>query len=168
MSFEYGCVTDARLYVAGIAEPIPVSSATATYTLDSIPSATVNVPLGLPLTRLLNGLSATSPEVVLQTNLVNRRCLLTVTITRDAGSYILPAEYGTFVLFNGYISSTRFDKSGGSTSLSLEIVHWLSLLDYGSAISPQLHPTNPKNSFFNIRLALGGAGSPLGYALEAL
>jgi len=172
MSFEYGCITDARLYIEGIAEPIPVASATATYTIDSIPSAVVGIPLGVPLTRLLNDLPATSPEVVLQTNLVNRRCLLLVTITRDAGSYILPAEYGTFVVFDGYVSSTRFDKSGGSTNLKLEIVHWLSLLDYGSAISPQLHPTNPKNSFFNIRLALGGAGSPLGYApgsfIEAL
>jgi len=164
MSFEFGSVVDARLYIAGIAEPIPVSSATATYALDSIPTATINVPLGLPLTNLLNDLPSVSPEVIFHTNLVNRRCLLTVTISRDFGSYILPAEYGTFVMFNGFISSTRFDKTGNSTSLTLEAVHWLSILDYGSAISPQLHPINPKNSFFNIRLALGGAGSPFGYA----
>ena len=164
MAVRYGELVNAYAVIAGINEPIPVSSVTAVYSLNKVPVCRLEVPLGIPLTLYLNDIPSYSPDVLLNSNLINRQCLVFVVINSGPGSIFSPWVTGKFLVFNGYISSTDFVRTGNSTSLNIELLHWLSLLTYGSAISPTFHPLNPKNSFFNIRLTLGGAGSPLAYA----
>lgn len=164
MAVRYGELVNAYAIIAGIDEPIPVSSVTAVYSLNQVPVCQIEIPLGLPLTLYLNDIPSYSPDVLLNKNLINRQCLVFVVINQGPGSVFEPWSTGRFLIFNGYISATNFTRSGHNTSLNLEVLHWMSLLNYGSAISPNFHPLNPKNSFFNIRLTLGGAGSPLAYA----
>jgi len=143
-----------------------VSSYRVSYSLNSIPTATVRIPLG----REFNTEGISNGFLMLTNTFVDQPCYLVFSV-RDASEGFGLNPYisnGTYVLFAGYPTGVAFVKTSESIQLEVTLRHWLSDLDFASAMSSSSHPSNPKNLIYNPKLQFGGAGSGLNYALAGL
>jgi len=69
------------------------------------------------------------------------------------------------VIFEGYITGTGFEKSGGSAQYTVDIVHWLYDLDCTSAVSKYSHVSN--NSRYTFQAIINPASSAGGDTVVA-
>jgi hypothetical protein len=54
---------------------------------------------------------------------------------------------GPFIIFEGYVTGAAFRQNTASTELVLALTHWLSDLNFSSALSKQMHPLNPSQLY---------------------
>jgi hypothetical protein len=60
----------------------------------------------------------------------------------------VPWPDGERIIFEGRVTGTGFEKAAGGVRFVVHIVHWLSDLDFGSALTTRSHPTNPAQYTF--------------------
>lgn len=158
-------IADCKLYIPPSLQ-VDVSGFEANYTLNSIPTATVDVPVGREFRTEL----PSNSFALLSSLVIDRPCYLTVTFLDASEGYNLNPYLanGTYVVFAGYISNVTFAKTADRIVMRLTLRHWLSDLDFASTLSAASHPGNPKNLIYNPKLQFGGAGSGLTYSLVGL
>ncbi len=134
---------------------IDVVSFDVTYPLNGIPSATVEVPLGVEfITKILaNSIPATANAFTR-----GQQLFLIIDVRNNLGVRFV----GT--LFAGYISSVSFTGTGSSATLTLTLTHWLNYLNACSVLSGSFTTTNAKTIANIASLHLGGAGGYLSFA----
>lgn len=117
--------------------PVPVSAVHVDFALNTIPAATLNVPLGVDALRggtafplgTLAGASVEMPVVV----------TCAIATTGDG----VPVPSGPFTLFQGVFSGYGFHRGPSGASLRISARHWLGALDSASALSRYSQPSNP-------------------------
>ena len=60
----------------------------------------------------------------------------------------VPWPGGEQLVFEGRITGTGFQKQDGSVQFVVHMIHWLSDLDFSSALTTRSHPTNPAQYTF--------------------
>lgn len=67
---------------------------------------------------------------------------------------------GTFVIFDGYINGKPgIEKSAGTVSYVIHVMHWLGFADRTSCFSPTAAPDTPANLFVNLGFSLDAAAN---------
>ncbi len=64
-----------------------------------------------------------------------------------------------FKIFEGYVTGTGFTRSNQGAGFTLSLTHWLSALNFSSALSKTSHPLNPSQYFFTASYTPNLAGS---------
>lgn len=119
-----------------------VEALSATYGLNMIPTATVTVPLGSEIHQ--DG--STSPSYVYGTSADSLYKL--GDDSTPVGIYVRGAFFDTtgassvqeFCVFKGYVTDTFYERSAGSASMSVKLIHWLCHLTEFPLVNPLLSP----------------------------
>lgn len=113
------------------------------FSLNSVPTATINVALG----REVNSLK---PSPAHNLNLTRKtKVKVYWQAKNNAGTTKEKWKPGTQLLFDGDLVGDGYGRSPESVSLSLPLQHWLGRLGSGSCISGTSHPSNAADLTFN-------------------
>jgi hypothetical protein len=140
--------------------PISVTSFQCDYTINQIPQATIEAPLGMTRDYLI------STAHVLSGNLFRIPIVVVASVDYGFGS---PGTLGllldhplaypkVFLLFSGYVTKVTVIRREKGAFASLSCVHWLSQLDFSSGISSIIHPNNPAHLTFPAFYKTGAGG----------
>mgnify|MGYP001156624912 FL=1 len=165
MSIYVKRVFDCKLRLSG-GYTFDVSSFSANYALNGIPTAEVILPLGREFdTKLLS-----NSYSFLTSSFIDRPAYLYLSfLDNSEGVGLNPnISTGTYLVFAGYPSNVQYVKTADNLQLKVTLRHWLSDLDFASTLSAASHPSNPKTLICNPKLQFGGLGSGLGFALAGI
>jgi len=140
--------------------PISVTSFQCDYTINQIPQATIEAPLGMTRDYLI------STAHVLSGNLFRIPIVVVASInygfsTPGTLGLLLdhPLAYPkVFLLFSGYVTRVTVVRREKGAFASLSCVHWLSQLDFSSGLSSIIHPNNPGHLTFPAFFKTGAGG----------
>jgi hypothetical protein len=120
-----------------------VVAISATFGLNSIPTATLTVAVGF------DAKSGGSKKATIHTARpqLKPRDKAKVTLTIEAkglgGTVAGAKEAGTFTIFEGFLAGIGYQRSHNSANYVLQLVHWLDDLNNSSALNGDWHPNAP-------------------------
>lgn len=133
-----------------------IQSLSVTYGLNMIPIANITVPLG----STLNQDGSTSPSYVYGGSSDSLYKL--GDDSTPVGIYVRGAFFDTtgssnvqeFCILKGYVTDTAYERSAGTASMTVKLIHWLCHLTEFPLISPLLSPQTPADVAAQYPLAL--------------
>ncbi len=139
-----------------------IVACSATFGLNSIPSATLIVASGRDYIRKKN---ATIHDV---RNILKHRDKAIVTLTvKNASGQTDMLEEGEYVIFDGYLAGIGYQRAFDSCSYTLHLLHWLDDLNNSSMVNGNWFPGAPhdlaQNAAFHALTAPGGEGDGGGF-----
>ena len=143
--------------IAGV--KVPVTKATVSYAMNTIPFGTIVCPVGVSTRG--GGLEESPAHDLLKNNKWPQPITLHVEVNQSESSAVRKhLANGEYTIFEGYVSGAAIKRTINGFTASFEITHWLSDLNHGSAISAASHPDNPSRFSFSasFKLESGGAG----------
>ena len=123
-----------------------IVSMSATFGLNSIPTATLVVAVGYDA-RSNQTKKATIHDAKKKLR-PRDKVVVTLTITPEAGEQE-KMEAGTFVVFEGLLAGTGYQRSVNSANYTIHLVHWLDELNNSSALNGNWFPNAPYDLSFN-------------------
>jgi hypothetical protein len=148
-----------RMYVAieGIDAQLPAIRFNATFELNTIPQASVSIPVG---NEFRTHQPASVHQVATQLGQRRRRCQVMLWMQPVIpGAPDLPADLGipqgSFRIFDGWTAAVGFSVTNGAAQYNIQLDHWLSDMNFSSVFSKTSHPSNRAEYTFG---ALSGGG----------
>jgi hypothetical protein len=142
------------------------------FELNGIPVATVSVALGRRADDVNQAAQIHYYIDNLQLQIPARVWCLARTADSSDGVHAVADDWPhtKFMVFDGYATGSGFRQSGGGAELTLGLTHWLTDLNFSSAVSKQSHPLNPGQYFFDASFSVdiqdsGGGQLPVGLGL---
>jgi len=136
----------AELAIEGITPRFQISMFQSNWGLNEIPQATCALAIGR---EARDGLSVANIHSYIDEFKVMTKA--TVYFTPLAGSQWdegVPWPAGEQVIFEGRVTGTGFQKTAGGAQFVVNLIHWLSDLDFGSTLTSRSHPSNPAQYTF--------------------
>ena len=127
------------------------------YEMNRIPQGIATLPVG----RKLPGLDPSTAHDVAKGKQVQvpiKVFLEAEPVSSDADA-ITPS--GTYTLFDGFVTGIGYRRGTNRYQLAVQMTHWLSGLNFASALAESSHPHNPAHFSFNAAIADPGAGGGL-------
>lgn len=137
-------IADIRLWLEADGADVDISSLQLTYALNSIPRATLVLAAGV---RAKTGRISPAFALAENSGMVEGKIFLQGAQGAASELNTLTVN-GRYTLFEGYVTGIN-GAVGGGLRLQAEMTHWLSDLNYSSAISAQSSPENPWQFTFN-------------------
>lgn len=137
---------------------IPIHNATVTFELNGIPTAAVSLAVGRNTTTGAASPVHRAAAAAKMRDMVPAKIYVTIDGTTSDGTVRLLAPSGEFIFFDGYVSGMSPGFNGNAADVTLTLVHWLTLLDEGSAFSRSTHPASPADYSFGALMPTDGAG----------
>ncbi len=130
------------------------------FELNSIPKALVSVALGRRADDLTHASAIHSYIDKLQLQLpASVYCQAKTLDTSEEGEPTDMWPVSFFRVFEGLVTGSAFRRHESGVDFSLSLTHWLSNLNFSSALSKQSHPLNPSQWFFPAQQSLDLTGS---------
>lgn len=168
MAFTDFSTTRFRLYAVIDGEFIDVVSCQLNYVLNAIPTATLDVAIG----REVRSLQPANIHFLISDLRQQLPAQVWLEVTEPSSSLGAggPVDLwpdGPFLIFDGYVTGTGFQKSrSGGAQLRVELINWMTDLNFSSAVTRSTTPFNP--AAFNLQAAFnfGGTGVPSDWAIN--
>lgn len=140
----------------------------ATFELNAIPTATLVLPVGRETQTLLPSSVHTGGADFANRQKFPKLAYAEVYLVSlplgDSGTVVDPLVGGT-LLFAGYVVGMGWVRSTTAVGLTVQLVHWLAVLDFSSTLSADSHPSNPFEFTFS---AIGGTGTAAGGSTQPI
>ncbi len=142
---------------------VDISRITCQYQRNSIPSATMTIPLGREVKTLqFSNAHELAPgpmdRIAIKVYIQGRF------MSGDINA-LVPLGSETFLLFEGWVSGLSYERERSSYAAKLEAEHWISGLNFSSALSSSSCPKNPADFSFpsdvNVLEDAGAKDSPV-------
>jgi len=149
---------EAWAIIAGVR--VPVTKATVSYAMNTIPFGTIVCPVGMSTRG--DGPVKSPAHALLQDTKWPQPVTLHVKVQQSKESAVRKhLANGTYTIFEGYVSGAAIKRTVNGFTASFEITHWLSDLNFSSAISASSHPDNPSRYSYSatFRREKGGTGA---------
>ena len=144
MSTERWAAIKLRVWaeIEGLRGPVEVSQYSASFELNTIPQATLQLAVGR---HVRTGVIAQAHQI---RNLLPRTKVRVYLQVRLLGRKDLPDDWGLaakqpVLIFEGFLLGTGWRRSRQQAAFLLHVQHWLGDLHYASALSGATHPANP-------------------------
>lgn len=136
---------------------IAISSVRANHDENGIPCCTVSVATGRKTSNLLNILGVSAIHTQADLIRLPSKAKVLLNVVRHTASGPVDQEWpeGWFVAFEGWVSNIAPSVSLGDRSVTLQLTHWLSDLDFSSPYSEDAYPTTPADFLFNAATVVG-------------
>lgn len=119
--------------VIGSLEFLDVVGISATFGLNSIPTAVLNVALG---TAVGTGKKATMAGVAMFGGIrMREKAEVFLTVTTNAGQTDKMLPNGTYKIFEGYYAGTGYQRSTSNATYTIHLIHWLDDLNCSSFLN---------------------------------
>ena len=115
--------------------------AVCSYELNSIPTCSITVAVGRDIATLQRATAHTQLRQLKNRNFVEVYLQVIPLQSEGGAPHAWPAE--RFPLFMGYVTGTGWQRSNNGANFVIHAEHWLSDLNYTSAINGASHPANP-------------------------
>lgn len=136
---------------------ISISSVRGNHDENGIPSCMVSVATGRDTSNLLDILGVSPIHTQAAFLRLPTRAQVLLKVVRHASSGPMDQEWPAdwFVAFEGWVSNLSPSATLGDRSVTLQITHWLSDLDFSSPYSEDAFPTTPADFLFNAATVFG-------------
>jgi len=143
---------------------VDVVQFTCSYEMNRIPKATCVLPVG----RNARTLAVSTAHDITEDIEIQQSVKVFVEVLHGGGlgnnrAIVTPGEY---LLFEGFVTGLGYRRKGNSLNLALEMTHWLSGLNFASALSGSSHPGNPYMLTFNASFSGPMDGAEAGEGLN--
>lgn len=138
---------------------LDLTSVEMTYKINEIPSAQMQVAVGRQTMTLL---AANIHHIVdmLQVSMPVQIWMQAVDLANSVGFNVAPWPAEPFVIFEGMTTGVGIIKSrDGKMVISISASHWLSNLNFSSALSRSSHRSNPSHFYSTAGMALGAGAT---------
>lgn len=127
----------------------------AEFELNAIPTANVSVAIGRRADNV--NLAANIHNYVdqMQLQLPARVWCLATWLSPFVHAPIITWPNSKFKIFEGYVTGSGFRRTTNGAELSLALTHWLTDLNFSSALSKQSHPLNPSQLYLEPNFVVG-------------
>ena len=151
------------MYAVVDGNPVDIIQCSCSYELNSIPKATLVLPVGRNTrTAALSASHMIAANTAIQ---VPVQLYISVLGGTGLGDEHAVVPIGEYKLFDGYVTGVGYKRQTASLSIALSLTHWLSDLNFSSTLSASSHPGNPYSLTFNasslnadIDAGAGGSG----------
>jgi len=133
-----------ELAIEGITDRFQISMFQSNWGLNEIPQATCALAIGREAS---DGLTVANVHSYIDKFKVMTKATVHFTPYGDWDDGE-PWPAGEQVIFEGRVTGTGFQKTSGGAQFVVNLIHWLSDLDFGSALTTRSHPTNPAQYTF--------------------
>jgi hypothetical protein len=149
---------DFQLYAVINGTTVDIVQLECAYEMNTIPKATVIVPVGkyvLPPHSTARTAHSLSNQAMLQ---VPIQIYVTVNFYSGDTSAVIPT--GTYCIFCGWVTGVGYRRTYNSYSAAIECTHWLSALNFSSALLEGWNPNNSADLLFNTLMQGAAGGDP--------
>ena len=130
----------------GPSVPIDIMQVTCQFQRNTIPTATLAVPLGIETQTLqFSNVYLLAPTATAR---IAVRVYLRGKFLSGDTQALVPAGTESFLLFEGWLSGLSYKRERETITAMLEVEHWLSGLNSGSSVSRSACPKNPSSLIF--------------------
>lgn len=136
---------------------VPIHSVRANHSENSIPTCVVGAATGRLAQATWDVLKASILHRKYNQLALPSRALVQLQVTRQASSRTMTQEWPTdwFTAFDGWVSQVSPSMTLGDRSVTIQLTHWLSDLDFSSPYSEDAYPTTPADFLFNAATVAG-------------
>ncbi len=149
----------------GVTGALDIIRFVCSYQRNTIPTATISVPIGKEVTswedsNVYDLTPGSMDRIRIQVHLKGH--FGGTSVTEGDGPIIPTPATGTdgveYVIFDGWLTGISYHREREKLYANLDITHWLSDLNFGSAMSQSSCPSNPVDLSFKAEGVLPGAG----------
>jgi len=145
-----------RLWAVIDGQEIEITQFACSYALNTIPTCTASLPVGY---YVLPPHPPAPTHTITNQEMLQIPLEVYVEVTYISGDNTAIIPVGTYQIFCGWVTGVGYRRTYQGYSQTIEGTHWLSALNFSSAMCASSHPNNPSHYTFNSRIVLGGGGN---------